>query len=111
MGRKGKVLSAREQSEAVRLSAQGLGLHDIARVLGRSSQPIRAVLRGDYHPTEGITEAERDQMAAWAAEGLGAEAIAERTGFHPGSVRRACGPCPAGGQLVPGARPLDVGRA
>jgi transposase, IS30 family len=107
VGRKGKVLSVREQSEAVRLSAQGLGLHDIARVLGRSSQPIRAVLRGDYHPAKGITEAERDQMAAWAAEGLGAEAIAERTGFHPGSVRRAVARarraaswCPGPGRLT-----------
>ena len=48
---KGKVLSEHERPEARRLAREGLGVHEIARTLSRSSKQVSAVLRGEYNPT------------------------------------------------------------
>ncbi len=63
-------MSAAERAKVMRLAAQGLGIHDIARALSRSSGPVRAVLRGQYNPRRRlVSEEEALQMPAWAAKG------------------------------------------
>jgi IS30 family transposase len=87
-GRRGQVLSAGQRAMVKKLAGDGLGVHDIAAVLARTSEPIKAVLRGDYNPTRPLSEAEVAAITAGAAEGLSPADIAERLGRHPGTVSK-----------------------
>jgi len=87
-GRKGQVLSSAQRAMVKKLAGEGLGVHDIAAVLARSSAPIRAVLRGEYNPTKALSEAELAAIVAGAAEGLSPSDIAERLGRHFGTVNK-----------------------
>ena len=88
-GRRGQVLSAGQRAMVKKLADDGLGVHDIAAVLARTSEPIKAVLRGEYNPTGPLSEAERADILAGDAQGLPKAEIAERLGRHPATVARA----------------------
>ena len=46
MRRNGKMLPKAERAKIIALAAEGLDVHEIARVLARSSKPVQAVLPG-----------------------------------------------------------------
>lgn len=108
-GRKGQVLSGAQRAMVKKLAGEGLGVHDIAAVLARSSGPIRAVLRGEYNPVRPLSEAELAGIVAGAAEGLSRSVIAERLGRHSHTVdkvlavrgqgRKAMAWCPSPARL------------
>jgi transposase, IS30 family len=87
--RQGKVLSERERARVRVLAGEGLSVQEIARVLGRSRQPISAVVRGVYVPAAGlVSDAERDWMCALAAEGRSPAEVARVSGRPDSTVRR-----------------------
>jgi transposase, IS30 family len=107
----GKVLSAAERAKVKRLAAQGLGIHDIARALARSSGPVRAVLRGQYAPRRRlVSEEEALQMLVWAAEGQGPAEIARRAGWPERAVGKvlARGAGTTGAQWCPSPARLSL---
>jgi transposase, IS30 family len=91
-GRSGRVLSQGERSRVRSLAAQGLSIEEIARALGRSRQPVSAVVRGVYAAGDGrVSEAERDRMAVLAGERHSIAAIARLMGRPYTTVRRTLG--------------------
>lgn len=90
MRRNGKMLSKAERAKVIALAAEGLDVHEIARVLARSSKPVQAVLGGTYGPRRAVIgEEELSQIAAWWAEGVSYAEVARRTGRRVGTVRMA----------------------
>lgn len=87
-GGQGKLLSPAQRAVVRALAAKGLGVHDIARVLARSAGPIRAVLKDSYNPRgRVVSDQDAAAMAELLAGGLSAPQVAERTGWHPATVR------------------------
>jgi transposase, IS30 family len=85
----GKMLSPAELGKARKLAAEGRNIHEICRVLSRSSAVVRAVLRGSYAPNRRLVcDDDVALIRAWVAEGLRVAEIARRSGWHPQTVYR-----------------------